>query len=140
MINGNREKHGYKFVVWNCNRGLLTDEQPNKLSEVKEIINSRKPHCLGIIEADLHGPNSQANRVTKYTAGELREKLKIDGYRLEFPRSWDVYGQARLVCYVSKDIKYSRKDLCNNYDHLQSITLEVGLGKATKSIVHYYYR
>ena len=79
------------------------------------------------------------NRV-KYSAAELREYLKVDGYTIEFPSSWDVYGQARLICYVSQEIKYSRRILKANYDHLPTITLEIGLGKHTRTTVHYYYR
>ena len=33
-----------------------------------------------------------------------------------------------------------RKILNARFDHLPMITLEIGLGKATKTIVHYYYR
>ena len=79
------------------------------------------------------------NRV-KYSAADLSEYLKVDGYTIEFPSSWDVHGQARLICYVSKEIKYSRRILNANYDHLPTITLEIGLGKATRTIIHYYYR
>ena len=69
-----------------------------------------------------------------------REKLKVDGYKIEFPQTWDAHGQARLICYVSDNIKYSRKVFDESLDHIPSITLEIGRGKATRTTVHYYYR
>ena len=64
----------------------------------------------------------------------------MDGYNIEFPNSWENYGQARLICYVSEEIKYSRRILNENFDHLPTITLDIGLGKAAKTVAHFYYR
>ena len=64
----------------------------------------------------------------------------MDGYKIEFPNSWNTHGQARLICYVSEEIKCTRKVLSSDFDHLPTITLEIGLGKATTTTVHYYYR
>ena len=94
-----------------------------------------RPHCFGIIESDLFGQNCQKDRV-KYTSEEIQEKFKIQGYKLELPSSWNTYGQARIICYVSEDIKYNRKFIRDGNDHIPTITLEIGLGKATKTIVH----
>ena len=66
--------------------------------------------------------------------------LAIDGYSIEFTSTWESHVQARLICYVSDQIKYKRKKLNDGLDHIPSITLEVGLGKATTTTVHYYYR
>ena len=140
IINGNRRIIGYKLAVWNCSRGLIQDDFSSKLVEIKQFINTRKPHCFGIIESGLFSHDSQVNRHRKYSSTEIREKLKIDGYNIEFPSSWYTHGQARLICYVSDEIKYRRKHLNDGLDHIPSITLEVGLGKATKTTVHYYYR
>ena len=41
---------------------------------------------------------------------------------------------------MSQDVKYTTKLLNSDFDHLPTITLEVGLGRATKTTVHYYYR
>ena len=139
MINGNRRSVGYKLAVWNCGRGLVQEGFSVKFHEVKQFLETKRPHCFGIIESDLYSQQSQVNRV-KYSAAELSEYLKVDGYTIEFPSSWDVHGQARLICYISQEIKYSRRILNTNYDHLPTITLEIGLGKATRTIVHYYYR
>ena len=139
IYNGNRSKSGYKFAIWNCGRGLLQDEFSPKLTEIKQFIEKRKPHCMGIIEADLFGLNSEAIR-KKYSTEEIKEKLQISGYNIELPSSWEKYGQARLFCYVSEEVRYQRKELDNTVDHLPTITLEVGFGKATKIIVHFFYR
>ena len=88
----------------------------------------------------MYSPNSQVNRTKKYTTDEIREKLNIDGYKIEFPKTWDIHGQARIICYVSDDIKYSRKHFDNNFDDIPSISLEIGLGRATRTSVHFYYR
>ena len=140
IINGNRRIIGYKLAVWNCSRGLIQDDFSTKLVEIKQFINTRRPHCFGIIESDLFNHQSQANRHRKYSSSEIREKLKIDGYNIEFPSSWYTHGQARLICYVLDEIKYRRKHLNDGLEHIPSITLEVGQGKATKTTVHYYYR
>ena len=73
MINGNRRNVGYKLAVWNCGRGLIQDGFSVKLNEIKQFIETRKPHCFGIIESDLYSPNSQVNRTKKYTTDEIRE-------------------------------------------------------------------
>ena len=125
--------------MWNCGRGLLSDGGQAKLAEIHQFIDQKRPHCFGIIESDLFGPNSDKNR-KKYTTSEIHDKLRIDGYSLELPFSWNAYGQARIICYVSNDVKYSRVNLNDGNDHIPSITLSVGQGRATKNIVHYFYR
>ena len=139
IINGNRRSVGYKLAVWNCGRGLVQDGFSHKLFEIKQFIESKKPHCFCIIESDFYSHTSPINRFRKYSTDEIREKLKIDGYNIEFPQTWAAHGQARLICYVSDEIKYTRKIFQNN-DHIPSITLEIGLGRATRTTVHYYYR
>ena len=141
IINGNRRSVGYKLAVWNCGRGLIKEGGFSvKLLEIKQFIEAKKPHCFGIIESDFYGLNSHINRMNKYTTEEIKQKLKIDGYKIELPKTWDTHGQARIFCYVSEDIKYSRKYFDESSDHIPSITLEIGLGRATKTTVHYYYR
>ena len=134
ILNGNRNKKGYKFALWNCGRGLLSEDGQAKITEVQQFIDQKRPHCFGIIESDLFGVNSDKNR-KKYTTSEINEKLKIDGYSLELPFSWNIHGQARILCYVSNEVKYARINLNNGNDHLPSITLSVGLGRATKTLL-----
>ena len=42
--------------------------------------------------------------------------------------------------YFSEEIKFKRKHLNDGLTDIPSIALEVGLGRATKTTVHYYYR
>ena len=140
IINGNRRVVGYKLAMWNCSRGLVQDGFSNKLVEIKQFIELKKRHCFAVIEANIYGLQCQKERHRKYSTAEIKEKLKIDGYKIEFPATWDTHGQARLICYVSDELKYKRKSLNHGLDHIPSITLEVGTGKATKTTVHYYYR
>ena len=56
------------------------------------------------------------------------------------PETWYSHGHARLLLYVSNDIKYETKTPANDFKDLPTITLEIGLGRATKTTVHYYYR
>ena len=109
ITNGNRRSVGYKLGVWNCGRGLVQENFSSKLHEIKQFIENKKPHCYCVIESDFYSHLSPINRLRKYTTDEIREKLKIDGYKIEFPQTWDSHGQARLICYVSEDIKYIRK-------------------------------
>ena len=85
-----------------------------------------------MIDSDLFSHQSQTSRV-KYTTAELKELLKVDGYNIEFPKSWETHGQARLICYISQEIKCTRKVLKASFNHLPTITLEIGLGRATKT-------
>ena len=117
IINGNRRSVGYRFAMWNCGRGLMQDGFSAKFHEVKQFLQTKRPHCFGIVESDLFSHESQSNRV-KYSTAELKESLKVDGYNIEFPKSWETYGQARVICYVSQEVKYKRKLLNNNFDHL----------------------
>ena len=139
-LNGNRRSIGYKLAVWNCGRGLIKENFSTKLQEIKQFIENKKPHCYGVIESDIFSHISPINRNRKYTTEEVREKLKIDGYSIEFPQTWEAHGQARLICYVSDDIKYTRKYFDPQFSHIPSITLEIGIGRATRTTVHYYYR
>ena len=93
MINGNRRSVGYKLAVWNCGRGLVQEGFSVKFHEVKQFLETKHPHCFGIIESDLHSHQSQTNRV-KYSTAELREYLKVDGYNLG--HAWT--SQNYLLC------------------------------------------
>ena len=87
IVNGNRRSVGYKLAVWNCGRGLVQQGYSIKLNEIKQFIEAKKPHCFAVIESDFYGHNSEINRVNKYTTNEIREMLKIDGYKIEFPKT-----------------------------------------------------
>ena len=66
----------------------------NKMSEVKNMIRNEKPHILGISEAELKKSHHSEN------------SLKVPGYDLLLPRSWDVHGKARVLVYIKKSLAY----------------------------------
>ena len=98
-----------------------------KLSEVKHFIATHKPHVMGIFESDIHSSKSRVQRNDHFNTYEVLTKLKIEGYHLELPDSWETFGQARVIAYVQDSVDYKRQQMNNNYD-LPNITLEVGLG------------
>ena len=55
MINGNGRK-GYRIGLWNCRRGLITEEKnaSRKLVEVQQFIQKKSLHILCLVESDLH--------------------------------------------------------------------------------------
>ena len=66
--------------------------------------------------------------------------LNIPGYSIELPATCDKYGQARIIVFVSNEIKCVRRNSVQSVQVLPSITLEIGIWRARKSIVNYYYR
>ena len=79
MINGNRRSLGYKLAVWNCERGLLgLDGASEKLQDIKQFIERKKPHVFGIIETDIFSPKSEKNRISKFDTAAVRSHLNID--------------------------------------------------------------
>ena len=44
------------------------------------------------------------------------------------------------MLFVSDSIKYKFKTLTHSYSDLPSISLEIGIGRATRTLVNYYYR
>ena len=56
-------------------------------------------------EADLHGLRSRITRRKNYSTQDLLEKLYIPGYSITLPDSWKLHDQARLIVYVSDEIK-----------------------------------
>ena len=67
----------------------------NKMSEVRNLIQKEKPHILGISEAELKKKNHDL------------KCLKLPGYDLLLPHSWEKDGKARIVVYVKKTCNMS---------------------------------
>ena len=91
----------------------------NKVSEVKNLILQEKPHILGISEAELRKQSHQIS------------KLKVPGYDLLLPKSWDTVGKARLVVYIKKTLDYEQLGDLEHGD-VQSIWLRAGFKNTTK--------
>ena len=68
----------------------------NKVSEVKNIISAEKPTILGLSECELKKENIDA------------DKLRVPGYEILFPKSWEMHGFARIVVYVKRTFQYSQ--------------------------------
>ena len=64
------------------------------MSEVKNLVLQEKPHILWISETELRKSYNNLN------------KLKFPGYELLLPKSWDIYGKARVVVYIKKTLYY----------------------------------
>ena len=138
---GNRRRLSYKFALWNCRKGLLSNQDFDtlKFTDVKLFIAKHQPHAFGIIESDIHSPLSRSQRQCTFSTEEVLDKLKIDGYNLELPETWQHFGQARILVYLRSDVLYKRWTQ-NNPVNLPTITFEVGIGKEKKTLLNYFYR
>ena len=67
-----------------------------KVSEVKNIIYSERPTIFGLSECELRKDNIDPNA------------LKIPGYNILYPKSWDSHGFARTIVYVKKTFQYQQ--------------------------------
>ena len=67
-----------------------------KVGEIKNLVHVEKPTILGLSECELKreavNPNS----------------LKIPGYEILFPKSWETQGFARVLVYVKKTFSYEQ--------------------------------
>ena len=99
----------------------------NKTAEIKKLVKEEKPHILGISEAELR------------KAVHNLEKLKVPGYELLLPKSWEGSGRARLVVYVKKSIEYERV-LDLELQNVQSIWIKAGFKNSSKVYFSHQYR
>ena len=110
-INGNG-RTAYNIMSWNCHKGIIQDKEEDTITfiDVKTLIQNHRPHILGIIECDIYGHNSDNNnRKTRFSTSEVHRKLHIDGYSIELPDSWAAHGVARVVVYVSDQVRAVRQ-------------------------------
>ena len=99
----------------------------NKVQEIKMIINEKSPHIFGISEAELKKTDVNV------------ENLKIPGYDLLFPKSWESFGYARIVVYVKNTLNYEHiSDLED--DSVQSIWLTASFQKSQNIYFCHGYR
>ena len=98
-----------------------------KVNEVKNIINQHNPNLLGLSECELKKENI------------VLKDLKIPGYEILFPKSWEVHGYARVVVYVKKSLQYEQVfDLEDNL--VQSVWLKGGYKNGKKIYFCHAYR
>jgi hypothetical protein len=51
------------------------------------------------------------------------EKLKIEGYSIVFPDTWNRFGQARIIAFVSDEIVSNKRKLIQNMQSFQTLLL-----------------
>ena len=93
-LYGNKQEKGIKNFHLNI-RSLK-----NKVQEVKNIISEDSPHIFGLSEVELFKPYINV------------DTLKIPGYDILFPKSWNSDGFARVLVYVKSNF---------NYEHIQDL-------------------
>ena len=99
----------------------------NKMSEIKKLINEERPHILGVSECELKKSHHNI------------DKLKVPGFNLLLPKSWQVHGKARVVVFVKKSLYYDHLDDLEN-DDIQSIWLRAGFKNTKKVYYSHQYR
>ena len=99
----------------------------NKVSEVKKVVKNEKPHLLGLSECELK-------------RGSINiDSLKIPGYKLHLPKSWDLFGYARVVLYSNKSFECPRISELED-DHLQTIWVKFGFKNSKVGLYCQGYR
>ena len=121
-----------RYLHGNKQRGILSIHVNirslyNKMSEVKNIISKEKPHILGISEAELKKSHHHLGR------------LKVPGYQLLLPKSWEMYGKARLVVYIKKSLEFQQIFDLEKHD-VQSIWVRAGFKNNKKVYFSHVYR
>ena len=120
MLHGNIKK-GITNIHLNI-RSLY-----NKMSEVRSLVQKEKPHILGISEAELKKNNH-----------DIRS-LKLPGYDLLLPQSWEKDGRARVCVYVKKSLQYEQLQNLQDSD-IQTVWLRAGFKNTRKMYFSHLYR
>ena len=86
-----------------------------------------KPHILGISEAELRKNHHNLS------------SLKVPGYNLILPKSWETHGKARVVVFIKKSLDY---ELLPELEHsdIQSIWIKAGFKNTKKIYFSHQYR
>ena len=92
------------------------------MSEVKNLILKEKPHILGISESELKKSHHS------------EKSLKVPGYELLLPKSWDTHGKARLVVYVKKGLVYEH---LQDLEHPDTKTIWIKAGFKNMRPIYY---
>ena len=123
LTYGNKVGKGLKNIHLNV-RSL-----GNKMSEIKNMVNQYKPHIFGISECEL-----------KWDLNLFQEsKLKIPGYDLLFPKSWEVFNYARVVMYVKSTLHYKQVHELED-EMVQSVWIKGGFKNMKQILFCHAYR
>ena len=99
-----------------------------KVFEIKNIFKEQNPHILGLSECELK----------KSTSFDIKS-LKIPGYNLLLPKSWDIAGFARVAVYVKKSFSYTQMHELED-DVVQTIWLKGGFKNSKQIYFCHGYR
>ena len=76
-LNGNRRNLGYNYFMWNCDRGLLSE---NKIEDIKFFVEKRNTHIMAGIEVNLtrNEQNIKFDSTNQLSTNQVLEKFQID--------------------------------------------------------------
>ena len=99
----------------------------NKISAVKNMILRGKPHILGVSEAELRKSHHNLS------------SLKVPGYQLLLPKSWEIHGKARHIIYIKKSLEFEQL-LDLEFPDVQSIWVRAWLKSQRKIYFYHVFR
>ena len=111
-----------------------------KLEEIINFTEQNNLHVLGITEAALHWAKSRVRRQFPATLPSLKYHLRVPGYTLLLPDTWEKHSQARLVVFVKESLNYKVVRLDQFLRDLPLLTMEVWKGGQQHTLVSYFYR
>ena len=121
-MNGNSRDSGVRVFHLNIRK------LQNKVSEIKNVLKDLNPHMFSVSECEL-----------KHSANFEIEKLKVPGYNIHFPKSWEAHGYARILLYYKKTFDCPRiLDLED--EHLQTIWVKFGFKNSKAGYYCHTYR
>lgn len=127
---------------WNWAKGLLDGNNiaTPKLDEIELFINSHQLDILDIAEAGLHGVRSRTVRALPVSTNSILTALRIPGFTIILPESWEQHNTARIFMYVKDTLVYKVISTSVNVSDLPTITIEVRKGKSAPTVVSSHYR
>ena len=123
-----------KYLHGNIKKGILNlhlniRSLNTKIVEIKKIVKENTPHIFGLSECELRKVNNQFDET----------KLKIPGYQVLYPKSWESLGFARVLVYVKKGFEFEQIHELEE-DKVQSIWIKGGFKKSKKIYFCHGYR
>ena len=98
-----------------------------KVGEIKNILKQESPQILGLSECEIRNESN------------IEKNLKVPGYDIIFPKSWELHGFARVVVYVQKTLQYEHvTDL--EGDVVQSVWIRAAFRNCRKMYFCHAYR
>ena len=118
LTYGNRQimKRGLKNLHLNI-RSIR-----NKITDLRNIVEQKKPHIFGLSECELRRSNTFDEK-----------QIKLPGYDILYPKSWSSHGYARVLVYIKSSLQYEQV-LDLETEAVQSIWIK-GVFKNTRKIL-----